>query len=103
MFFSSCAAAGQFAHGQSITRMHQTGCIKHVLALWLFVSAGVKGVIGQRSGCLKQGSENVETGTMSTHRQLERLKKAVCTVPMFLCVMFVAGSLAVQLAPNAGA
>jgi hypothetical protein len=33
MFFSSCAAAGQFAHGQSLTRMHLSGCIKCVLAL----------------------------------------------------------------------
>ena len=66
------------------------------------MSAGVKGVIGQRLGFL-QRSENVETGTMSAHRQLERLITAVCTVPMFLCVMFVAEILAVQLAPNAGA
>ncbi len=42
----------------------------------MLVSAGVEGVIGQRSGFLKQGSDNVETGTMSAHRQLERLMKA---------------------------
>ncbi len=61
------------------------------------MSAGVEGVIGQRSGFLKQGSENVKTGTMSAHRQLERLIKAVCSVPVFLYVMFVADFLAIQL------
>ncbi len=67
------------------------------------MSAGVEAVIGQRSGFLKQGSENVETGTMLAHRQLQGLMKADCFVPVFFCVMFVAELLAVQLAPNAGA
>lgn len=48
-----------------------------MLALWLPVSAGVEGVIGQRSGFLKDGRDNVETGTLSAHRQLEKLMKAM--------------------------
>lgn len=97
MFLLSCAAAGQFAHWQSLRHMHLSGCIKYMLALWLPVSAGVEGVIGQRSGFLKDGRDNVETGTLSAHRQLEKLMKAMeawgYSVPVFLCVVFVANFL----------
>lgn len=33
LFFLTCAAAGPFVHGQSLTHMHLSGCIRCVLAL----------------------------------------------------------------------